>query len=492
MAHHSCCSKEKVNRGLWSPEEDEKLIKYITTYGQDCCWSSVPKLAGLQRCGKSCRLRWINYLRPDLKRGSFSYEEVAIIIELHSILGNRWAQIAKYLPGRTDNEVKNFWNSSIKKKLLSDDIVPSFTPFYDDIHLSYSDGFKETFFPLNANPNVMLNFNPHHQDHLYLSNSSPNMQCFHQTGTMVDINNHFNARFLPNQNPIIPEIVLPSNPSSCEDTWSLDCVALDLNPSQLENQISKNGTTPFNIGDTSINQSSLMQQYDQYHDHNLVEHEAIVPKLLNDQSLENYACSILDYSSDSKEQMILNSNHHHQDQFYLPTSSPNLQGNFYQIDTNVDMINNHYNPNFLDIENQIPSNPFPDEDTWSLECVALHINRNKENPSDTTQHHNLVNPIASMAQQYDQCHDHHLVETEPNILPQLVNDQSLEDHDCCILDSFDSKEHEALSIIYPQGQNMETNQLDNYIDALRLSLPSSSSQTVNYNTNPSIPLGWQP
>jgi len=313
---------------------------------------------------------------------------------------DRWAQIAKHLPGRTDNEVKNFWNSSIKKKLLSDDIVASFTPFYD-IHLPYNAGFKESFFPLNANPNVMLNFNPHHQDHLYPSNSSPNLQCFHQTGSMVDINNHFNARFLPIQNPIIPEIVLPSNPSSFEDTWSLDCVALDLNPNQLENQISKSGTTPFNIGDTSINQSSLMQQYDQYHDHNLVEHEAIVPKLVNDQSLE-------DYSSDSKEHVILNSNHHHQDQFYLPTSSPNLQGNFHQIDTKVDMIN------FLDIENQIPSNPFPDEDTWSLDCIALHMNQIKENPSYTTQQHNLVNPIALMAQQHY---------------------QSLEDHDCCILDS---------------------------------------------------------
>ncbi|CAN4086959.1 unnamed protein product [Withania somnifera] len=124
MGHHTCCNKQKVKRGLWSPEEDEKLIKYITTYGHGC-WSSVPRLAGLQRCGKSCRLRWINYLRPDLKRGSFSPQEAELIIELHSIIGNRWAQIAKHLPGRTDNEVKNFWNSSIKKKLqLSHGTLP--------------------------------------------------------------------------------------------------------------------------------------------------------------------------------------------------------------------------------------------------------------------------------------------------------------------------------------------------------------------------------
>lgn len=124
MGRHSCCYKQKLRKGLWSPEEDEKLIKHITKYGHGC-WSSVPKLAGLQRCGKSCRLRWINYLRPDLKRGTFSPEEESLIIELHAVLGNRWSQIAAKLPGRTDNEIKNLWNSSIKKKLRQRGIDPN-------------------------------------------------------------------------------------------------------------------------------------------------------------------------------------------------------------------------------------------------------------------------------------------------------------------------------------------------------------------------------
>lgn len=124
MGRHSSCYKQKLRKGLWSPEEDDKLIKHITKHGHGC-WSSVPKLAGLQRCGKSCRLRWINYLRPDLKRGTFSTQEENMIIELHAVLGNKWSQIAAQLPGRTDNEIKNLWNSSIKKKLRQKGIDPN-------------------------------------------------------------------------------------------------------------------------------------------------------------------------------------------------------------------------------------------------------------------------------------------------------------------------------------------------------------------------------
>lgn len=112
-------SKPKLRKGLWSPEEDEKLISYIMKKGMiGCSWTYVAKRAGLQRCGKSCRLRWINYLRPEIKRGSFSSQEEQLIIHLHSILGNSWCQIAASLPGRTDNDIKNYWNSFIKKKKL--------------------------------------------------------------------------------------------------------------------------------------------------------------------------------------------------------------------------------------------------------------------------------------------------------------------------------------------------------------------------------------
>ncbi|XP_054786864.1 myb-related protein 308-like [Prosopis cineraria] len=110
-------SSSDSQKRSWSKEEDQKLIDYIQKHGEGC-WPSLPQAAGLRRCGKSCRLRWLNYLKPDIKRGDFGEDEEDLIIRLHALLGNRWSLIAGRLPGRTDNEVKNYWNSHIRKKLI--------------------------------------------------------------------------------------------------------------------------------------------------------------------------------------------------------------------------------------------------------------------------------------------------------------------------------------------------------------------------------------
>ncbi|WCJ37051.1 myb domain protein 63 [Euphorbia peplus] len=115
-----CCDKSKVKKGPWSPAEDLRLISFIQKHGHEN-WRALPKQAGLLRCGKSCRLRWINYLRPDVKRGNFTKDEEDAIIKMHQTMGNKWSKIAAHLPGRTDNEIKNVWNTHLKKRLILKD-----------------------------------------------------------------------------------------------------------------------------------------------------------------------------------------------------------------------------------------------------------------------------------------------------------------------------------------------------------------------------------
>ncbi|KZV55203.1 hypothetical protein F511_12790 [Dorcoceras hygrometricum] len=159
MGRSPCCEKDGLKRGPWTPEEDQKLIDYINKNGYGN-WRTLPKNAGLfsccflcvsakissffyanniglHRCGKSCRLRWTNYLRPDIKRGRFSFEEEETIIQLHRLLGNKWSAIAARIPGRTDNEIKNYWNTHIRKRLLRMGIDPvTHSPRLDLLDLS--------------------------------------------------------------------------------------------------------------------------------------------------------------------------------------------------------------------------------------------------------------------------------------------------------------------------------------------------------------------
>ncbi|KAJ3675271.1 hypothetical protein LUZ60_004313 [Juncus effusus] len=108
-----------IKKGSWNPEEDLNLASYVQRYGTGN-WDMVPSKTGLKRSIKSCKLRWMNYLRPGIKRGNFTAQEENMIIHLQALLGNRWAAIASYLPDRTDNDIKNYWNTRLKKKVVGE------------------------------------------------------------------------------------------------------------------------------------------------------------------------------------------------------------------------------------------------------------------------------------------------------------------------------------------------------------------------------------
>ncbi|KAL7605463.1 hypothetical protein Lser_V15G15071 [Lactuca serriola] len=114
----SSCSEnylDELRRGSWTLEEDNLLINYITRHGEGR-WNALAKSSGLKRTGKSCRLRWLNYLKPDIKHGNLTPQEQILILELHSKWGNRWSKIARHLPRRTDNEIKNYWRTKVHKQ----------------------------------------------------------------------------------------------------------------------------------------------------------------------------------------------------------------------------------------------------------------------------------------------------------------------------------------------------------------------------------------
>ncbi|KAK4568420.1 hypothetical protein RGQ29_003996 [Quercus rubra] len=167
MVRLPCCDRLNLKRGLWTEEEDAKMIAYVSKHGTGN-WTAVPKKAGLKRCGKSCRLRWTNYLRPDLKHDGFTPQEEEMIVRLHAAIGSRWSIIAQQLPGRTDNDVKNYWNTKLRKKLSEMGIDPVTHKPFSQILADYGNigGFRKPGIrvgPLNKDlkSEIMLKSEPY-------------------------------------------------------------------------------------------------------------------------------------------------------------------------------------------------------------------------------------------------------------------------------------------------------------------------------------------
>lgn len=162
---------EVVRKGPWTMEEDLILINYKAIHG-DGVWNNLARSAGLKRTGKSCRLRWLNYLRPDVRRGNITPEEQLLIMDLHSRWGNRWSKIARQLPGRTDNEIKNYWRTRIQKKVKDGESVDcSSQMMNEEGSSSHTSGLEDVMaqpsYPIypNVNPQIeayvpAYNYNP--------------------------------------------------------------------------------------------------------------------------------------------------------------------------------------------------------------------------------------------------------------------------------------------------------------------------------------------
>jgi myb proto-oncogene protein len=216
MGRQPCCDKVGLKRGPWTAEEDGKLSNFILTNGQ-CCWRAVPKLAGLLRCGKSCRLRWINYLRPDLKRGLLSEFEEKMVIDLHAQLGNRWSKIASQLPGRTDNEIKNHWNTHVKKKLKKMGIDPlTHKPLSANSTTEQNEEQKKPKSETETETKTKTQMQSKEEDKTMINN----IQTEHNNKniTLDDVSNWFCTDDVPLIQP--HEILVPSTSSSSSSTSS--------------------------------------------------------------------------------------------------------------------------------------------------------------------------------------------------------------------------------------------------------------------------------
>ncbi|OVA07820.1 SANT/Myb domain [Macleaya cordata] len=248
-----------LKKGPWTAAEDAILMEYVKKHGEGN-WNAVQKNSGLSRCGKSCRLRWANHLRPNLKKGSFTPDEERLILELHSKLGNKWARMAAQLPGRTDNEIKNYWNTRVKRRqraglpLYPNDIQKQASSFHHhQPYLSQSPQNPTTLHSLSSAQQQKPNFGSPLPlfDPINLSTAAPFPAHQNSTHFLSSSINGF-KRFRTN-NYGFSQTFSPSPPSTLQPSTSLF-------NQNLSNQLLPPPTIQFNPGNYDLNPPPTIMQ----------------------------------------------------------------------------------------------------------------------------------------------------------------------------------------------------------------------------------------
>ncbi|KAJ4818166.1 MYB transcription factor [Rhynchospora pubera] len=256
----------ELRRGPWTLEEDNLLINYIASHGEGR-WNLLASCSGLKRTGKSCRLRWLNYLKPDIKRGNLSPEEQFLILELHSKWGNRWSRIAQHLPGRTDNEIKNYWRTRVQKQARQLKVDANSVLFRDAVRCYWMPRLLEK---------IGLSQQPHEP------NCASNIANLGTSSTSTNTEQHDPSTDSYYQCLVDPSMLQFSYENTCSPSTSSHQLQNVINSNFVVNQtddldsmISDQGMTSRELGLDSVDLSQVLTSTTQFDNYNSVANTTI-------------------------------------------------------------------------------------------------------------------------------------------------------------------------------------------------------------------------